>query len=82
MAESMDKIPTFISEYIVTPMHFYSYGGGGSTHIDNMYHASLQLVVTGRIEDGFLNTSNLTAKRGAMRLWLNSLFSCQCSCSD
>jgi type 1 fimbria pilin len=27
-----------------------------------MYHASLQLVVTGRIEDGFLNTSNLTAE--------------------
>ena len=62
MAESMDETPAFTSKYIVTPMHFYSYGGSGSTHIDNMYHASLQLVVTGRIEDGFLNTSNLTAE--------------------
>jgi P pilus assembly protein, pilin FimA len=61
MAEARDKTPTFNSTYIVTPMHFYSYGSSGWSKINTTYYAALQLVVTEDVEDGYLDTSSLTA---------------------
>ncbi|EIJ9081736.1 fimbrial protein [Citrobacter freundii] len=62
MAEAEERTPTFTSEDIVTPMHFYSYGASGWNSIHTKYHASMQLVVTGDVEDGYLDTSRLTAQ--------------------
>ncbi|WP_244848982.1 fimbrial protein [Citrobacter sp. FP75] len=61
MAEARDKTPSFNSTYIVTPMHFYSYGSSGWSTIHTTYYATLQLVVTDDVEDGYLDTSSLTA---------------------
>lgn len=57
MAEAEERMSTFTSDDIVTPMHFYSYGSSGSSTIHTKYHASMQLVVTGDVEDGYLDTS-------------------------
>ncbi|CEJ63164.1 MULTISPECIES: fimbrial protein [Citrobacter] len=62
MAEAEERMSTFTSDDIVTPMHFYSYGSSGSSTIHTKYHASMQLVVTGDVEDGYLDTSRLTAE--------------------
>lgn len=62
MAEAQDKTPAFNSTYIVTPLHFYSYGSTGWSVINTIYHASLQLVVTGDVEDGYLDSASLTAE--------------------
>lgn len=61
MAEARDKTPSFNSANIVTPMHFYSYGSGGWSTIHTTYYAALQLVVTENVDDGYLDTSRLTA---------------------
>lgn len=62
MAEGRDQTPAFNSTHIVTPMHFYSYGSSSWSVIDTIFYASLQLVVTGDIEDGYLDTASLTAE--------------------
>ena len=62
MAEARDANAAFTSSDIVTPMHFVSYGGSGWNEIKTTFHASLQLVVTGSMKDGYLDTSRLTAE--------------------
>ena len=62
MAEAEERAPAFNSNDIVTPLHFYSYGSSGWSVIHTKYHASMQLVVTGDVEDDYLDTSRLTAE--------------------
>ncbi|HGW6106286.1 TPA: fimbrial protein [Citrobacter werkmanii] len=62
MAEARDRIPEFNSKNIVIPMHFDSYGTSGWSIIKTVYHASLQLVVTDDVEDGYLDTASLMAE--------------------
>ncbi|MBA8107569.1 fimbrial protein [Citrobacter youngae] len=62
MAETSDNVPSFSSTDIVTPMHFYSYGSSGWSVLDTIFRASLQLVVTGDIEEGYIDTSRLAAE--------------------
>lgn len=62
MAQAQDSTATFTSSDIITPMHFVSYGGSGWSIIKTTFHGALQLVVTGEVKEGYLDTSRLTAE--------------------
>jgi type 1 fimbria pilin len=61
MAQAQDRNTSYTSGDIIIPMHFYSYGGG-AVAFDTVFHAAMQLVVTGTVEEGYLDTSRLTSE--------------------